>query len=90
MFDAIIGTILVLLAVFLFGDVLLMLLCRALAVFACFWLAMQFQHRVATLFIDLGLIQRPWLAQTAAFLLLFAVCVCGYYFLAARARPVAG
>lgn len=72
--DALIGLLILLVAMWLFGDIVLTLLCRVAVVLTSFWVVMHFQNQVARLLMDAGLIHRPSVAQVVTFLVLLGIC----------------
>ena len=72
--DILLAILLLILIVWLFGDVLFLLLCRFVAFMLCMWLAMQVYHRLAKIVMDMGLTDQPHWASLISFLAVLAIC----------------
>lgn len=72
--DALLGLLLLILAVWLFGDVLFLLVCRFIALLICMWLAMAIHHRLAHFLMDIGLTKEPHWAGVYSFFAVLGIC----------------
>jgi hypothetical protein len=74
--DAFIALLLLILVIWLFGDVLFSFLCRFVAFFICMWLAMEIHHRLAKIVMEMGLTEHPHWAGLISFVVVLAICWC--------------
>lgn len=72
--DAFIALLLLILVIWLFGDVLFTLLCRCIAFFICMWLAMELHHRLAKIIMEMGLTEQPIWAGFVSFVAVLGIC----------------
>lgn len=72
--DAVISLLLLLLVVWLFADVLFLLLFRFVAFYVCMWVASQVQCRLAMMLLDMGFTERPFWAGLTSFTVVLGVC----------------
>lgn len=72
--NAFIALLLFVLVVWLFGDVLFLLICRFVAFLICMWLAMQVYHRLAKIVLEMGLTDQPHWAGLISFVVVLVIC----------------
>lgn len=72
--DALLGLLLLILVLWLFGDVLFLLVCRFVALFVCMWLAMAIHHRLAQFLVQTGMVEEPHWAGLCSFFVVLGLC----------------